>query len=226
VEPSPLPHPLRGRRMNKRGVKPVNDRQKLFNETEEKIRNLRLGMAEDDKQIEIQEKKIVTLENQGKRRMALQEIEDVRFLTSQREAKANRMRVLQKTLASYGEALGAIDMQETVKKITTQKSLLLNQVDMAGMQCIGDESRAADIGLETMMAHVGVTEEDNEKDQAENERFLEQLMRSSSSKRVDVEGPISTPAPLVSRTLTPTRATMGSKQPRMKYSAMDDLLDF
>jgi hypothetical protein len=202
------------------GVKPVDEKRKVFNETEEKIRNIKLSVAEDDKEIEAMEGKIIKLGQAGRRQQALSEAEDLRTLRALRDGKNNRMRVLQKNLNGLREALGTIDMQQSVKKISDQKSQLLSQVDVVGMQSIGYESRAVDIGLEQLLTSAGVNEEAAEKDLMENERLFEELMRGASTGVVKEEREL---APPITKT---TRTQSAPKKVNPKFSRLDELIYF
>lgn len=198
-------------------MRPVDEKRRALNETEERLRDMRLSIRADEREIEEAEARVAELGRAGRKTQAMREVEGVRLLREARDAKQRNLTLLSKNLNSYRSALGIVETQQTIARLNDQKVALVADIDLAGLGLCSERAEGVDMELSDMLRQtLGATEEEAARDQASDSALYEELMREAGNTNASTTSTSVTTAPLATKKTTAPS----------KYSHLDVLLDF
>ena len=194
----------------------------VLEDTQARIDKLNREIEYLDKVATQRTKKAQQLYAEGNKRAALYEASQVKELGKDKQAKMDNLKRIQNASRTHSNMREFADSQEIINRLTVDKQRMAVTLDIDAVHETDLDSRLVDRELDQALASIGITEEDRQEDEVENEAFLQTLLTQQPAPQPLVQQHVS--MNYVNNNQQQQRRPNNNGAPRKTMSTVDNML--
>jgi hypothetical protein len=164
--------PLPRQRQERRAVGTSN----VLEDTQAKIDMLHREIDHLDRIAAQRTRKAQQMYSEGNKKGALWEAAQVKELGKDKQAKMDNLKRIQSASRTHSNMREFADSQDIINRLTMDKQRMAVSLDIEAVHETDLDSRLVDRELDQALASIGITDEDRQEDEVENEAFLQTLL--------------------------------------------------
>lgn len=148
----------------------------VLEDTQAKIDMLHREIDHLDRIAAQRTRKAQQMYSEGNKKGALWEAAQVKELGKDKQAKMDNLKRIQSASRTHANMLEFADSQDIINRLTADKQRMAVNLDIEAVHETDLDSRLVDRELDQALASIGITDEDRQEDEVENEAFLQTLL--------------------------------------------------